>query len=194
MERRITHRCGKLLAAWLIAGLDLKSFWAAAQKDGDFSDQHLTLGLQAGSYLEQHRQDQHVKLVYVLEQNSALKHFFDNKPGLLQALSKAWGMVNPFRILKKYRQYPKQTLPRYLVGMPSRSKDNRVEERNVRIEPGYQHFSKDLDQVFIIKTICNKELNKRLKPHMHGMFAKVHHPYLVNALHYWTELDVLEIP
>ena len=101
MEKSITHRCGKLLAAWLIAKLDLKSFWAAAQKDGDFSDQHLTLGLQAGSYLEQYRQDQHAKLVYMLEQNPALKHFFDNKPGPLQALSKAWSMVNPFRILKK---------------------------------------------------------------------------------------------
>ena len=53
MEKRITHGCGKLLAAWLIEKLDLKSFWAAAQKYGEFSDQYLAFSLKAGSYLEQ---------------------------------------------------------------------------------------------------------------------------------------------
>ena len=59
-------------------------------------------------------------------------------------LNSAWRKVDPYRGLKTYVQRPGQVIPTQLVHvtLSASGKQFSIEERVVRIEPGYQDFSK----------------------------------------------------
>ena len=69
LRRHLTHRCAKLLAAWLFAELDLTIFWAAAQESAAFTDAQMAHSLHAASIPFEEESDKLESLSLMLEQN-----------------------------------------------------------------------------------------------------------------------------
>ena len=138
-SKQITHHSAKLLAAWLLADLDLTVFWTIAQNHAEFSDRQVALRVQTTSQFDQlfNRQPGFRQLK---EQYPDLKTLLESNTDHLKALNKAWRIVTPFRIVKKYKQYVGQVVPTRLMSSAAFSGSNSIQERVVRLEPGYQHF------------------------------------------------------
>lgn len=133
-----------LLAAWLLANLDRTIFWAAAQKDATFTVAQVARGLHATSVSFEEEYDWPESLRRILKQTRAFRDFCVFRPKQLGALNKSWRKVDPYRSLKAYPHCPGQVIPTQLMhaSQPASDEISQSEEHIVRIEPGYQDFSK----------------------------------------------------
>ena len=131
----VPHHTSKLLAAWILAGVDLTPFWISVWKHAnDFADcSPFDLARQqpgTGSpFLE------------ILDHQPEMKAFFKGPKQFeetCEALYEAWKIFSPCRVKRKYQKAADQVVPTSAIAALSFQIDCPVDETLVRLEPGYQ--------------------------------------------------------